>query len=397
MNALMNEISSAQREIHRLNESRIRKIIESSLDGVVSMNADGLVTYWGRQNISIFGWLEAEVLGQPLEEFIIPERFRKRHRDGLQNFLASGHASILNRRIEVFGLHRDGHELPIEISLSAIKEKQGWTFNAFIRDLSELRETETELRDAQIRLLRKERLATVGQLTATVAHELRTPMGTIRNSMFTLARKLGKNDSSTVQLIERVDRNVQRCDAIISQLLDFARDREIRVQPTAIAGWLDRLLDGYDLPQQVELVRNFPAAAYALMDPAYFESAVVNVLDNAVHAVSERYPQGGGRIEVGIESESGRVAVVVSDNGPGIAADDIELVMEPLFSTKVYGVGLGLPTVKKIMEKHGGEVVLGSNDGGGVRVCLWLMAARLKRAIKMSPDDNEDVLPRSVL
>ena len=377
INAMLKEISAAEREIHRLNESRMRGLIESSLDGAITMSADGLITYWGKQNIKIFGWLEDEALGQPLEDLIIPERFRKQHREGLQRFLSSGEASIIGQRLEVSGLHRGGHEVPIELSLSANREKQGWVFNAFIRDLTEIRETEQGLRDAQSQLLSRERLAAVGQLTATVAHELRNPIGTISNSIYTLNRKLGDQDSEIAGLVERVERNVQRCNLIISELLNFTRDRKLTLQPIPIDDWLGRLLDGYECPEQVELLRTLSSGEVVPVDVAYFESAIVNVLDNAVHAVLEQYPEGGGRIEVEVVAEDGRIAVVVSDNGPGVAARDIEQVMEPLYSSKVYGVGLGLPTAKKIMEKHGGELIMEANDGGGARVYLWLSAEQV--------------------
>lgn len=119
VNVMLNTIAMAEQEIHRLNESRIRNIVESALDGVVSITADGLITYWGRQNVRIFGWLEEEVLGQSLDELVIPERFRRQHRDGLQRFLASGEGRLLNQRIELAGLHRDGHEFPLELSITA--------------------------------------------------------------------------------------------------------------------------------------------------------------------------------------------------------------------------------------------------------------------------------------
>lgn len=223
----------------------------------------------------------------------------------------------------------------------------------------------------QQQLLRKERLATVGQLTATVAHELRNPMGTVQNTLYLLARKLSGEDPDTVGLVERIDRNIKRCDVIITELLDFTRDREVLLVPTVIDSWLARLLDKYEFPRGVELVRRLTTGARVPIDIAYFKSAVINILNNAVHAAQEQHP-GGGRVEVGSVVEKGRVGVVISDNGPGVAVENRERVFEPLYSTRVYGVGLGLPTVKKIMGKHAGEVCLDSDPAGGTRVTLWL-------------------------
>jgi PAS domain S-box-containing protein len=371
VNVMLDEISVSQREIHRLNESRIRNIVESSLDGVIAISSKGEITYWSRQAEQIFGWHENEILGRPVADTIIPERFRGQHKDGLERFLETGEGSVLNQRMSVAGLHRDGHEIPVEISLSAIDGKDGWTFNAFIRDLREQKRAEQEMRGMQQQLLRKERLATVGQLTATVAHELRNPMGTVQNTLYFLARKLSGEDPDTGGLVERIDRNIKRCDVIITELLDFTRDREVLLVLTVIDSWLSRLLDKYEFPHGIELVRKLTTGARVPIDVAYFESAVINVLNNAVHAAQEQHP-GGGRVEVATVVENGRVGVVISDNGPGVAAENRERVFEPLYSTRVYGVGLGLPTVKKIMEKHAGEVCLDSGPAGGAQVTLWL-------------------------
>lgn len=375
VNVMLDEISTSQSEIHRLNESRIRNIVESALDGVIAISSKGEITYWSRQAELIFGWKENEILGCPVADTIIPERFRQQHQDGLERFLKTGEGSVLNQRMSVAALHRDGHEIPVEISLSAIDGKDGWTFNAFIRDLREQKRAEQEMRNMQQQLLRKERLAAVGQLTATVAHELRNPMGTVQNTLYLLARKLSGEDPDTVGLVERIDRNIKRCDVIIAELLDFTRDREVLLVPTVIDSWLARLLDKYEFPHGVELVRKLTTGARVPIDVAYFESAVINVLNNAVHAAQEQHP-GGGRVEVGTVVENGRVGVVISDNGPGVAAENRERVFEPLYSTRVYGVGLGLPTVKKIMAKHAGEVCLDSGPAGGARVILWLEGSR---------------------
>ena len=370
VNVMLDEIAAAEGEIRRLNESRIRNIIESAMDGVISINRAGGITYWSKQAENIFGWSEKEVLGHPFADTIIPERFRQKHYESLKR-LEFNEKSTLNRRILVEGLHRDGHEMPLEVSLSAIKQHGDWILNAFVRDLGEQRRAEQEMRDMQKRLLRKERLATVGQLTATVAHELRNPMGSIQNTLYLLTRKLAGEAPDTVVLLERISRNIKRCDLIVSELLDFTRDREIRPVPTVIDSWLARLLDRYDCPDGVELVRKLTTGVRVPVDIAYFESAVINVLNNAVQAAVDKHP-GGGRVEVNTVFENGRIGVVISDNGSGIAAEDSERVFDPLYSTRVYGVGLGLPTVKKVMEKHAGEVSLESGPEGGARVILWL-------------------------
>jgi signal transduction histidine kinase len=253
------------------------------------------------------------------------------------------------------------------------KEKDGWVFNAFIRDLTELREAEKNLRVAHIQLLRKERLAAVGQVTATVAHELHNPMGTIVNSVYMLSEMLGASDLAVNKIVDRVNRNVQRCNTIIDDLLDFTSEHAMNPAPWELDAWLKRLLDEYEYEHQVkvEIVRKLSCGGRVLFDTVYFQSAVTNVLDNAIQAMGER-PVDGGRIEVSTVIDNNRIGVVIGDNGPGIPEGERKKVFEPLYSTKNFGIGLGLPAVARIMKQHGGEVVLEENTNGGVRVSLWL-------------------------
>ena len=372
VNVMLDEIEDSAREVQRLNESRVRNIIESAVDGVVSFNEAGKITYWSKQAEAILGWSEKEVLGRSLADTVIPERIRQQYYEDIERFLKTEEKDGSARRMAGLGLHRDGYEVPLEISLSAVEEKDGWTFNTFMRDVSTQIRAEKEMCEMQKQLLRKERLATVGQLTATVAHELRNPMGTIQNTLYILTQKLARKEHDTVDLVDRISRNVKRCDVIISELLDFTRDRDITLILTVIDTWLASVLRGYECPDGVELVFKFDSGTKIPIDTAYLESAVLNVLNNAVQAVVEKHPGGGGRVELGTVVENGRAGVVISDNGPGIAAEDRDHVFEVLYSTKVYGVGLGLPTVKKVMEKHGGEVSLETGAEGGLRVSLWL-------------------------
>jgi len=372
VNVMLDEIEDGTREVQRLNESRVRNIIESAVDGVVSFNVAGKITYWSKQAETILGWSEKEVLGRSLADTVIPEHIRQQFYEDIERFLKTEEKDVSARRMAGLGLHRDGYEVPLEISISAVEESDGWTFNTFMRDVSAQKRAEHKMYEMQKQLLRRERLAAVGQLTATVAHELRNPMGTIQNTLYILTQKLARKEHGTADLVDRISRNVKRCDAIISELLDFTRDRDITLIPTVIDTWLGSVLHGYECPDGVELVCKLDSGATIPMDNAYFESAVINVLNNAVQAVVEKHSGGGGRVELGTVVENGRVGVVISDNGPGIAAEDREHVFEVLYSTKVYGVGLGLPTVKKVMEKHGGEVSLEPGFSGGLRVSLWL-------------------------
>ena len=139
------------RDALRDNVERTRLIVENALDAVVSIDAAGRVTGWNPQAEVTLGWPRAEILGHRLSDTIIPERYRAAHEQGLQRFLASGEGPALNRRLELSALHRDGHEFPIELSISPARVGPVVTFSAFIRDITERTRAETALRDSERR------------------------------------------------------------------------------------------------------------------------------------------------------------------------------------------------------------------------------------------------------
>src|SRR2546423_4909446 len=132
----------AQGDHHR----RLRSIFDSALDAVVTMDAAGLVTDWNPMAETIFGWPKAEAVGKPVAETIIPHRYRGAHTSGLGRFLATGTGPVLNTRLELVALHRDGHEFPIELSISATSSGGSHEFGAFVRDITERHRVEDALR-----------------------------------------------------------------------------------------------------------------------------------------------------------------------------------------------------------------------------------------------------------
>jgi PAS domain S-box-containing protein len=231
-------------------------------------------------------------------------------------------------------------------------------------------ERTAQLRTAQNELVRREKLSTLGQLTATVAHELRNPLSAIRNTVFTLRESVAQSGLDLDRPLGRVDRNIQRCDRIISDLLDFTRVPELRCAPVDADQWLDEILAEQQLPDGVGLKRDFGASgAYVQFDTERLRCVVVNLVDNAAQAMAERR---GGAITVRSCLAGEHYVLAIEDVGTGIPADILPKVFEPLFSTKSFGTGLGLPTVKQIVEQHGGTVEIASESGKGTRVVVRL-------------------------
>ncbi len=235
----------------------------------------------------------------------------------------------------------------------------------------------TERKRLEAEVLRQERLATLGQLTATVSHELRNPLGVIRTSAYIVNSGLDDPDPRILNAIARIERSVVRCDRIIDELLDFTHISELDPTPTPLNSWLGRTLAEQHLPPGVELRLNFGNdATTAALDHDRFRRAVINVFDNACQAMTNPDSQNRDTkdsvLSVTTQVSGDRIEIVFEDNGAGIAADVRPMIFEPLFSTKGFGVGLGLSVVRQIMDQHGGGIEIDSQPGRGTRVCLWL-------------------------
>jgi PAS domain S-box-containing protein len=233
-----------------------------------------------------------------------------------------------------------------------------------------------ELHAAQEELVRKERLATLGQLTGTVSHELRNPLGAMRTSLAAIKRLAVGDDPMLTRSVEIADNSVTRCDNIIRDLLDYSRVRTLAPEPTALDRWLESLLDEYQMPPGIELRRDLDAGAELALDRDRLRQVVINLLDNACQAMTPEDEDAAGEGErlmtVATRVADARVELSVSDTGPGIPPEEVEKVFEPLYSTKAFGVGLGLPLVRQILEQHDGGIEVGRTGEGGARFVLWL-------------------------
>jgi signal transduction histidine kinase len=240
-------------------------------------------------------------------------------------------------------------------------------------------EMTANLRDANDKLSNSERLSMLGLVAGTVSHELRNPLGAIASAVALIRHKTAGNGLGLDSAVERVDRNIDRCNRIIGDLLEFTRKKELAREPTAIDAWLAEMLGEHQVPADVELRRDLRSASDVAIDADRFRQVVVNLVDNAAQALTDRGWQptdGRGRvITVRTEAAGPHVKIAVADNGPGIPAERIGKIFQPLFTTKSFGVGLGLPTVRQLVEQHGGTIDVDSKTDEGTIFTIWLPRA----------------------
>ena len=230
-----------------------------------------------------------------------------------------------------------------------------------------------QLEAAQVSLVQQERLATLGELTATVSHELRNPLAAIQSSVHLAIKKTEGLDLGVERSLERAERNVRRCDDIISDLLGFASEPVCQSRRIEADDWLETTISELEIPHGVELVRALSAqGTQILVAPERIRQAVVNVFENATQVLADMRQDGIRTLTIRTSVQGGHYSIAFEDTGPGMDRETIARAFEPLFSTKSYGCGLGLATAKKIIEKHDGTVRVESEVGAGTIVTMSL-------------------------
>ena len=262
----------------------------------------------------------------------------------------------------------------LDLLTAASRQLALWVENS--RLLSDLRSSYERLINAQEGLIRSERMAALGQLSATLAHEIRNPLATIFSAISQI-RKHSKADDVSATLLDIAEEEAIRLNRMVSDLLEYARPRKpcfeerhpLELAREVIAGVSGRedLPDGVRL--EVDPASDDPIAA---VDPVRVERAIEHLVSNALQSLGN----GGGRVVARVVdhrgSPDGGVIVEVEDDGEGIPDDVVDRVCDPFFSTKPTGTGLGLPTVRRIAEDHGGCIDISSEEGRGTRVRLFI-------------------------
>ena len=374
-------------------EENFRHLIEDSAQGYF-IHEDRRPVFVNPALAEMFGYEDSnDVLGiSNVQELFAP---RERQRlTGYYKTRLMGESAPTNYEVE--GVRKDGAPIWLDVSTQMVTWQGRRLIGVTIVDISERKQAEqqiqnlnrdlerrveartAELHAAQAGLLRQERLAVLGQLTATVSHELRNPLGVIRTSAFVAREHQKDSEPRVVRALERIERSVIRCDRIIDELLDFTRISNLDHELTIIDAWLDETLSEQHLPDQIVLNRDFGLPDTVVpFDRDRLRRAVINVFDNACQAMAcepglENANPKFSVLTVATRKTNDRVEVIFEDSGSGIPGDLLSQIFEPLFSTKGFGVGLGLPVVKQIMEQHQGGVEIESEEGRGTRVCLWL-------------------------
>ncbi len=365
-----------------------RKIFSNANDAIAIIDPAGFYVKQNPAHRELIGYSDEELHGKTPAIQLGEEKFSNTIKKLSQQGVYSG---------ELISYTKAGKTIYIELSASSVKNEKGEVANYvwIIRDITARKRAEKELENyrghleelinertqelekVQRELVRKERMAVLGQLTATVGHEIRNPLSTVRNAVFSIGDAIGHNEMDQVHnSLKLAERNIKRCDRIINELLDFTRSREIMFEKTNIDSWLGGLLDEQRFPVGIKCVRELNSGVILPVDREYMRRAVENVVTNANQALQDEI-SNGNQLNVKSVANKERLELHFIDNGPGIPEEIMEKIFEPMFSTRSFGIGLGVPIIKNIMEEHHGGFEIKSKVGQGTNVTLWLPILKL--------------------
>ena len=370
-------------------EEHARLVVEAASGAYVSIDDGGVITAWNAAAETTFGWTRDEAVGRLLRETIIPERYRAAHQAGIKRFLQSGEGPLLNRRTEIAALHRNGHELPVELGIWAVDEGGGrWSFNAFLHDITERRVAERELQAAYDR--ERDMVSQLTQLDrnkadfmSMLSHELRTPLTSIIGYLDLLeAGHGGPLNEQQQQMLDVVDRNAHRLLELIEAIVTLDRLESGRAPlepvPVSVADLVEQVVAAV-APLAAAREQRLTAAVddgtgEILGDHSQLERVLLNLATNAV-----KFTPNGGTVAVAAAcTADGGVGITVTDTGMGIPADEQARLFTRFFRSSaaraaaVPGTGLGLVIARSIVDAHGGTIEVESAEGDGTTVTVTL-------------------------
>ena len=389
---LVVEKTSAIEKLWSSNE-RHRAIVASASDAFIEMDEQGVITDWNRSAESMFGWSAEEAIGRELAALVIPDELRTPHREGLRRYLDSGVGRVVSNRVQMEALHRNGDRIPVELAVWEAASDSNRFFNAFVRDMSQQKETEEALEAARDKAVEASRLKT--EFLANMSHEIRTPMnGVIGLTGLLLDTSLDETQRKYAEGVESAGDALLR---VINDILDLSKVEAGKIELEQVDFDLRdlieesaRLVSGPAAAKGIELATwCYPSLPIGVRgDPVRLRQVLLNLIGNAVKFTEE------GQVVVQarpLEEDDDRVVVHIDviDTGIGIDAASFDRLFlsfsqADASTTRRYGgTGLGLALVARLVDIMGGKVGVESEAGRGSR--FWFTVPLGRSAKRAAP------------
>jgi two-component system sensor kinase FixL len=344
----------------RASEARWRAIIESAVDGIIVIDTHGRIEAFNPGAKRLFGYTEEEVRGRNVD-ILMPSPYREEHDTYLSRYLATGRAKIIGIGREVTGRRKDGTTFPLHLSVGQIMLGGERKFTGILHDLSARVRMEEQLREQAA-------LAKLGEMAAVIAHEVKNPLAGIRGAVQVIGGRMA-SDSRDALMMKEIVARIDALDGMVKDLLLFARPPTPTRSPTDVVPIVSiaASLLGQDPSLRGIEIEVEGSAPLVQADAEMLKIVFQNLLVNAAHAMD-----GRGRIRVAVDAADATCQIVVTDSGPGIPPEIRERIFTPFFTTKARGSGLGLPTAKRLIEAHEGQISVDCPPTGGTSVKVRL-------------------------
>jgi len=374
-------------------QDRLASILNTVVDGIVTINASGLVESFNSSAERIFGYAAAEAIGKNVK-MLMPQPYEAEHDSYLRNYLSTGRAKVIGIGREVVGKRKDGTVFPMDLAVSQFQFEGQQYFTGIVRDISEqtgaqeavrqtrveLERAHAELKAATQQLWQSAKLASVGELAASIAHELNNPLATVTLKLDSLlSRDL---DAAVRHSLIIVQQETDRMANLVGNLLQFTRLGPEQQSSVDLAEELAKSLElvhhlfrKHQIEVRIHIDRALPVI---FADRQKLRQVFLNLLSNACDAMAS-----GGTLTLHAEEstvdERAAVAISFADTGVGIPPELLPKVMDPFFTTKDEGkgTGLGLAICRRIVvQEHAGRLTVDSAPGTGTIVRIVLPTRR---------------------
>jgi PAS domain S-box-containing protein len=358
-------------------EEKHRVIVEAANDAVITMDERSVILLANPATKRIFGYDPVEIVGHPMT-MLMPEMMRKLHESGFKRYLATGKRHLNWQGVEVTAQRKDGQEFPVEVSFGELASDGHKVFTGFIRDISErkqaedkLRARERDLKTTQAELARVSRLTTMGELAASIAHEVNQPLTAVVNNGSACLRLLANRNLEPEVLrraLEGIVADGTRASAVLARIRSFIKKEpaekialdinEVIHEVLVLAG---RELYENQVLVDEQLTRDLP---FVLADRVQLQQILLNLVMNGIEALTAVKDRPRSlRVQSRMDG-SADVLVVVSDCGIGFDVE-VDRVFAPFFTTKAKGMGMGLSISRTLVESHGGRLWATPNSPNG--------------------------------
>ena len=355
-------------EALRNSEATLRAILDTCVDGIITIDEQGSILSFNPAAVRIFGYSPPEVVGRDVN-VLMPDPYRGLHPGYIRRFLKTEEPRIIGTGREVVGRRKDGSTFPLYLAVSAVSLSGKRMFTGIVRDLTDFKRMQNEIIQAQ-------KLAAIGEMAASVGHEIKNPLAGISGAIEILKDTLSEEDSRR-QVMDDILTEVHRLDNTVRDLLAFSKPWNPDTQLCNLQELVERISTSYREKEDNDLqfVYGGGGKTEVQVDPWLFEKVLWNLLDNASDAM-----QGAGEIRFDFEETPEFLTLTMRDSGHGVPPEHQEDVFRPFFTTKNRGTGLGLAICKKIMDAHGGTISLFSIPRKGTKVSVHFPLENVKKA-----------------